>query len=316
MLLPNKVYLLSLITVLLFFFLPIYADARTISTVLRMPKSDDVNISSTSPISFSQREGYYRISTKINLPQPIYTETTNLVPKTKNTTRYSYFYQGNWYYGISLGIGLPPTQPSYIKVVNVMPGAENTYSSNRGSNAVWTLGLLGQYMFDIRQRLDLGIGLELNYFDFGKITGVLHPLTNLSSNFDTLNYLYKTKSYVLMTDLKFRWRYAQDFFFTLFNALGISWNAMSDYSESMSPSSTTYLSQLVFKNKTSNNFVLSLGLGAGYKISRNMTIEMNYRYFRFFNLEKERFLSTVASLGSLSPLSLKTHMLYVSLLFD
>lgn len=226
------------------------------------------------------------------------------------TSESSLFSQGSWYYGLSGGVGT--SQPAHIDTINIPSGNQNTYSSNRGSDSVWMLGLSGGYTFPIAHKFNLALGFEADYLNFGKITGTLHPLTNISPSFDTLNYSYKAKSYTLMADLKLQWLYTDKLFLNVFGALGPAWNEVSNYSETVPSGSSAFPSPFPFENKTSTHFAFSIGAGVGYRIIQGATVELGYSYF---NLGKGELASTATSLNAPTTGPLETHMLYVSLIF-
>ena len=73
------------------------------------------------------------------------------------------------------------------------PGLENNYSSDGKESNTLLLGLALEkdLAINLPHGLESAVGVEIDYLRNHSLTGVVHPMINVASDFDTLHYSYK-----------------------------------------------------------------------------------------------------------------------------
>lgn len=218
-----------------------------------------------------------------------------------------------WYAEALVGAGRARIGKTQTLTMQSAPLEANGYSPIKGQAAYW-LGLGGGHFFVLSHTLDFGVGLEADYIDYQDSEGVVHPLINVAPDFDTLNYRYHTKSYVLLGNVRLRWWYQGIGFIEGEAAVGAARNMLSDYQESIPAGSTASPMTHPFQNAASTQAAFSVGIALGYQVSPRWALALGYRYL---NTGRAKFKAPdeYTAQPQLASGLLSANMLYLDVLF-
>lgn len=221
--------------------------------------------------------------------------------------------QGPWYGNVLVGAGFAVTGKNQNLVVK--SNVENGYSANREGSQSYFIGAGGGYRFILAPAWDLALGIEADYINYGRSSGVVHPLINFAPNHDILSYHYDAKSYAVMGNARLRWWHGRHGFIETSAAVGLAWNTLSNYTEIAPAGSTASPTISPFQDKTTRQPAFSLGIALGYQLNPRVALEMGYRYMNTGNAKLK-----VPAISDTQPTftsgRLSAHMLYIDLLFD
>ncbi len=219
-----------------------------------------------------------------------------------------------WYGELLVGAGRTRSGKSQNLPMQSNPMMEvNGYEPIKGQAAYW-LGVGGGHFFVLSHTLDLGLGVEADYIDYQDSEGVVHPLVNYAPDFDTLNYRYHTKSYVLLGKARLRWWYSGVGFVEGDAAVGAARNMLSDYQESIPAGSTAAPMTHPFQNAASTQAAFGVGVALGYQVSPRWALALGYRYL---NTGRAKFKapSEYDAQPRLTSGRLSANMIYLDVLF-
>ncbi len=190
-------------------------------------------------------------------------------------------YANGWYGSLSAGMGATANgvTQNLSLLTTPAPGVINSYAGNRQATFAGFAGVGAGYQFTINKNIDLDLGLQADYISYDELSGVVSPLVNATSNFDTLNYTLNAESFLLLSQARVLWHWKPNWqpYFSM--ALGSAWNRLSDYSETAPSGSTALPTTSPFANNTHCDFAYGFGLGFKHPISTHTNIEMGYRFY-------------------------------------
>ena len=191
-----------------------------------------------------------------------------------------------WYGGVTGGLGFTQVGASQQLTLNntVSPNIVNEYSTDNTTQGVQSVGLDAGYDFTLSPRWQFGVGVEADYFNLGTSEGVVHPMVNLSSNFDTLNYSYDGNSYVGLFTTQIQWTRTGLWQPFVMAGVGAAYNELADYQETV-PNGSTAQSAGSFGNHGESDFAYTLGVGAATNVNSHVDLAVWLRYVNLGDAE-------------------------------
>lgn len=160
------------------------------------------------------------------------------------------------------------------------PGLENTYINDAKQHDTLLFGLALEKTFTASlKNIESTIGIEMDYLRNRSMTGVVHPMVNVDPDFDTLNYAYRMKSYLLLATAKLSILNIFPYLGAYFQVgAGGAINKLSDYTETSPAGSSAAPMLEPFGNASHTRFAYSLGAGILCQVSKSAQILIGYRY--------------------------------------
>ena len=158
-------------------------------------------------------------------------------------------------FGFGMGLAKIGESQNYSPVNGVI----NHYSSNSGTKLTAPLiSLEAGYRINIKSKYYTSFGIEGDYINYGNPKGTLNPAINSGLDNDSLSYSYSAESYLLM--LKNKWGFIDHKWLPYISlGVGLSFNQLTDYSESSNNSSAP--AQYLYTRNTKKDIAYSIGVG-------------------------------------------------------
>jgi len=163
----------------------------------------------------------------------------------------------------------------------------NEYDANNQKN--WNLlgGIGVGYTFPLSPLFQLSTYLSGYVVGLGDVEGIEHPLVNIGSKFDTLNYQFKVNSYAIMVESRLAvTRYPLQPY--VLAGVGGSWNELFSYEESpTNPNGSAAPIPEGFENHGQASFAYQVGVGLQYNFLQGdvgqctWQVSLDYRYMNF-----------------------------------
>ena len=222
----------------------------------------------------------------------------------------------NWSNRLSVGVGRAVVGETKTITISKTPapGLTNTYETNGDANASFYISYTGGYNFDLRKEIELSLGAEVGYLNYGSNDGIVKPFVNDSDDYDVVGYNYNSQSYMLSTYAKLLWKRGNWQPFAL-GGIGIAYNHLGGYTEVGINGSSGGPSPYGFRDHIRSDLAYNVGLGLRRAINDTMAIELSYRYI---NTGKgELGTSSIQTTNQkLDSILLKTHLLVLSVSFS
>lgn len=188
--------------------------------------------------------------------------------------------------------GVAISKLSNNEVVTINSDVTNSYLTDEQTDTgpLFGLGLLYEFEGLAHHHLGISLGLSGYYINYGYVSGLELPFINAGSDFDTLDYRFKLKSYALMFEPKIiytKWEWQP----YLFAGVGSSWNRAYRYNEEPSDPSLTAAAASPFESHTMNTVAYEVGVGLRYEFDKKPThhlryfISADYRYMNMGHAE-------------------------------
>lgn len=191
---------------------------------------------------------------------------------------------GNWFLNINSGLGTSEIgSNSTLTLYNTSsPVQTNTYTPNKAYRFAGSLGVGGGYRFHLPRNMQFLLGASASWVG-GTSEGVVHPMVNVASDFDTLNYHYDADSYILMLEPSIVCNTASNWQPFVGFGMGVSWNELSHYYETVPSGSTATPGPLAFRHRITTAFAYAPSVGVIHPLNKNTSIELSYRYINVGN---------------------------------
>lgn len=194
----------------------------------------------------------------------------------------SYIQANVWHNFVSLGLGLTQTGHSQdlTLIPTPFPGRTDRFVNTSKSHLTTQLGGGSEHLFkSFSSQTELWIGGEGVYLRSDGAPGQVLPSINVG-NFDRLNFSYDIESYLLLVKGKIKQRalFNKDWGGYIDAGLGLGFNRLSNYLETIPTGSTTLPMQSPFGSKTRSGLAYSIGFGFSRNIGSRSEISFGYRY--------------------------------------
>lgn len=223
---------------------------------------------------------------------------------------------GHWFLNINSGLGASKIgQDNTLTLyTSSSPIQTNTYTANNSYRFAGSLGIGGGYRFNLPRNMQFLLGASASYVG-GTSEGVVHPMTNIGANFDTLNYHYDANSYMLMVEPSVIFHTVSNWQPFVGIGLGVSWNELSNYYETAPAGSTATPGPLAFGNQTTRSFAYAPSVGVVHPLNNHTSIELAYRYINAGNAHLNT-LSNQETSQRIQSGDISTHLVTFGLLFS
>jgi hypothetical protein len=194
----------------------------------------------------------------------------------------SYIQAQSWHNFVSLGLGITQTGHSQdlTLIPNPFPGRTDRFVNKSTSHLTAELsGGSERLLKSFSSQTELWIGGEAVYLRSDGAPGQVLPSINVG-NFDRLNFSYDIDSYLLLAKGKIKRKELlnKDWGGYIDAGIGVGFNRLSNYTETIPPGSTTLPMQTPFAGHTRAGLAYSLGFGITRNIGSRSEISLGYRY--------------------------------------
>jgi hypothetical protein len=198
-------------------------------------------------------------------------------------------FSGDWYGGLIAGGGVSRVgQDNTLTLfTSTSPIKTDSFIVDPVYKSAGLFGITAGYRFCenycVQPSMRPAIGISALYLTDAKVKGVLHPLVNVAPDFDTLNFTYHHKSFILMLtpQIIFQPRLNWHPFVAL--GLGVSWNKLSDYEESSPIGSTATPSPNFFGSHTTASFAYAPSIGIEHFLNEHTMGRIEFQYLNVGN---------------------------------
>ncbi|MDR3491539.1 MAG: hypothetical protein P4M12_05765 [Gammaproteobacteria bacterium] len=161
------------------------------------------------------------------------------------------------------------------------PGLENTYSTGGKQQGTFLLGLALEKTFTTPvNNFETAMGVEVDYLKNASMTGgIVQPMVNVDPNFDTLNYAYSMKSYLLLATARAsKLNILPKLGAYLQGGVGAALNKLTHYTETSPDGSSSAPMLAPFGDGSNKKFAYSIGAGVVCQVGKSSQVLIGYRY--------------------------------------
>ena len=165
--------------------------------------------------------------------------------------------------------------------INLTGPIINTYKAKRNIRGSILLGWSAGYaMTTPRNDYEYSLGVANYYLQYPDVAGKVHPLSNISPNFDTLNYSYKVRSIPVFAEGQLKALKMGQMQPYVLGGIGASWNRVNTYQEKATdPNGTASPMTSPFAGHSNTQFAYELGVGLSLPATCKVALSLGYRYF-------------------------------------
>ena len=194
----------------------------------------------------------------------------------------SYIQAQSWRNFVSLGLGITQTGHSEdLSLIPIpFPGRTDRFIYKSTSHLTVQLSGGSEYLLkSFNPQTELWLGAEAIYLRSDDAAGQVLPSINVGS-FDRLNFSYDIDSYLLLVKGKIKQKSLlnKDWGGYIDAGIGVGFNRLSNYTETIPPGSTSLPMQTPFAGHTRADLAYSLGFGITRNIGSRSEISLGYRY--------------------------------------
>ena len=180
----------------------------------------------------------------------------------------------------SIGLDFGVARPTNIANSSTFKSGYSTFSYGSNTNSIYASisGISVNKILTIAPLYSLQAGVSFHHISSMDVNGNFEQ--GISPPYYQSTYSYSVNSSQYLIDAKLRRQFCNLLFPYLYLGLGIASNRAFDYSASV----PDYLVVTpLYKDKTTNSFTYSVGLGVDYFVKSNVSLGVGYR---FINLGK------------------------------
>ena len=175
--------------------------------------------------------------------------------------------------------GISQTNHNQSILLNSTSGLTNHYKSDSYNSGSYLLGFgLSKHYKTLSNGMMVYFGSELSYLQNDNLSGTIRPATNLAPNVPLLRYHFRLDSAAVLVKTKIvKENMLKSWGGYLKVGLGVSYNHLSNYHETIVPGSGS--APMLAPFASNNNFDLAFSAGFGFsKEIKKGKVEVGYRY--------------------------------------
>lgn len=188
-------------------------------------------------------------------------------------------------------------------------GTQNAYGTDNETSTGGFGSLAVGYSLLLNKPLELRVGLEGAYLDYGTLNGSVQQNIDIDPNPTITPYSFEGRSILFFQQTQLVWLHQNGWNPFALVGLGVSWNKLSNYQEQGVNSTVN-----TFRSGTTTDFAYEIGAGIEKRLSSTLALSISYRYLHAGSGKLDTFSGQTTN-DQFKSGNLNTNLIVLSVLF-